>query len=220
MPQDTPGRAGGASVVFTSRADGDLGSATGSPDLRRRQVVDLAWSVPHQVHGARVLEVDEPGEGSGEDADALITTRPGLAIAVLTADCAPVAFTSPEGIIGVAHAGWRGLEAGVLEATVSALRSRGASSVYAALGPCIHACCYQFGAEDLGRLVGRFGPTVAGTDRYGRPALDVPAAVRSALGRAGIERSDDVDVCTACSDRHWSWRARSDIGRQATVVWR
>jgi copper oxidase (laccase) domain-containing protein len=202
MPQDTPGRAGGASVVFTSRADGDLGSATGSPDLRRRQVVDLAWSVPHQVHGARVLEVDEPGEG------------------VLTADCAPVAFTSPEGIIGVAHAGWRGLEAGVLEATVSALRSRGASSVYAALGPCIHACCYQFGAEDLGRLVGRFGPTVAGTDRYGRPALDVPAAVRSALGRAGIERSDDVDVCTACSDRHWSWRARSDIGRQATVVWR
>jgi copper oxidase (laccase) domain-containing protein len=139
---------------------------------------------------------------------------------VLSADCAPVAFTTPEGIIGVAHAGWRGLEAGVLEATVSLLRERGASRVHASLGPCIHPCCYQFGPEDLRRMVGRFGPVVVARDRQGRAALDVPAAVRSALGLAGVDQVDDVDVCTACSDRHWSWRARSDTARQATVVWR
>jgi YfiH family protein len=220
VPPHAAGRTGGASVVFTSRSAGDMGSASGAPDQRRRHVVDLPWSVAYQVHGSRVLEVEEPGQGSGEEADALVTTRPGLALAVLTADCAPVAFTSPEGIIGVAHAGWRGLEGGVLEATVSALRARGASSVQASLGPCIHACCYQFGPEDLRRLVGRFGPTVVSTDRAGRPALDVPAAVRAALAHAGVERIDDADVCTACSDRHWSWRARADTARQATVVWR
>jgi YfiH family protein len=220
VPQDTAGRSGDASVVFTSCADGDLGQTSGCPDGRRREVVDLPWSVPRQVHGARVVEVVEPGQVSGEEADALVTTRPGLALAVLTADCAPVAFTTPEGIIGVAHAGWRGLQAGVLEATVSLLREMGASRVHASLGPCIHPCCYQFGSEDLRHLVGRFGPTVIGTDRSGHAALDVPAAVRSALGLAGVEQSDDVDVCTACSDRHWSWRARSDTARQATVVWR
>jgi YfiH family protein len=207
-------------VVFTGRAEGDLGFASGDPDRRRRSVIDLPWSVARQVHGSRVVEVDGPGQGNGEEADALVTAWPGVALAVLTADCAPVAFTSPEGVIGVAHAGWRGLEAGVIHAAVGAMRRLGASRVQATLGPCIHPCCYQFGAEDLQRLVQRFGPTVAATDRSGQPALDIPAAVRADLAASGVPQCEDVEVCTACSSSHWSWRARADVARQATVVWR
>lgn len=213
-------RPGRGQVVFTGRAEGDLGLASGDPDQRRRSVVDLPWSVARQVHGSGVVEVAGAGQGNGEEADALVTARPGLALAVLTADCAPVAFTSPEGVIGVAHAGWRGLEAGVIGATVATMHRLGASRVRATVGPCIHPCCYEFGAEDLQRLVRRFGPTVAATDRSGQPALDVPAAVRADLAASGVTQIADVDVCTACSSSHWSWRARSDVARQATVVWR
>lgn len=207
-------------MVFTGRAEGDLGRASEDADRRRRAVVDLPWSVPRQVHGARVVEVNGPGQGNEEEADALVTTRTGLALAVLTADCAPVAFTSPDGVIGVAHAGWRGLETGVLGATVAAMRRLGATQILATLGPCVHPCCYEFGADDLSRLVGRFGPAVAAQDSAGRPALDVPAAVRADLAASGVAQSAGVDVCTACSDSHWSWRARSDVARQACVVWR
>ena len=139
---------------------------------------------------------------------------------MLTADCAPVALASDEGVVGVAHAGWRGLAAGVVDATVEAMRSLGATRIQAVLGPCIRTACYPFGAEDLDTVVTLTGPEVRGLDRHGRPALDLAAGVVAVLRRAGVDDVDDVGTCTACSDGHWSWRARRDHARQATVVWR
>ena len=90
------------------------------------------------MHGARVVVVEGPGGAAGEAADAAVATSAGAALAVLTADCAPVALASPEGVLGVAHAGWRGLRAGVVEATVTTMRRLGATRIEAVLGPCVH----------------------------------------------------------------------------------
>jgi polyphenol oxidase len=192
------------------------------PDVasRRRRVVDLPWTWLRQVHGAEVVHVLGPGDGAGNRADAAVTAEAGCALAVLTADCAPVALASPEGVIGVAHAGWMGLAAGVIERTVERMRALGATDVAAAMGPCIHPECYEFGAEHLDRMAARFGDAVRGTTADGAPALDVPAAVRCALGAAGVADVDDIGQCTACDAGWFSWRARREMARQAVVVWR
>jgi len=214
---------GPALVCFTGRDDGDMAIAHEvgpEADDRQRAVVDRPWTVLRQIHGADVAVVDEPGGASGEDGDAAVSKAPGVALAVLTADCAPIAFASPEGVIGVAHAGWRGLVAGVIEETVAAMRNLGATSVYAALGPCIHAECYAFGPADLDYMAGRFGDAVRAETSQSDPALDLAEAVRVALQQARADLQWEADICTACSSGHWSWRARRDQQRQATVVWR
>ncbi len=90
----------------------------------------------------------------------------------------------------------------------------------AAVGPCIHAECYEFGGTDLDAIAARLGDAVRGTTEFGRPALDLPAGVRAALAEAGVADVTDAGVCTSCSDAHWSWRAGRDTSRQAVVVWR
>ena len=212
-----------AEVRFTGRLDGDMSDPTGADPAvaaRRRSIVDRPWTWLHQVHGTEVIVVDGPGGGAGHAADAAVTTAPGTALAILCADCAPVALASPEGVIGAAHAGWRGLLAGVIEAAVASMRRLGATEVAAALGPCIHPECYAFADPELGLLAGRLGPSVRARRRDGAPALDLPAAVRAALRRCGAELVVDAGVCTACSAAHWSWRARAERERQALVVWR
>ncbi len=216
-----------AQGVSTGRDDGDMGH-TGAyvhavhPDVerRRRAVVDLPWTWLRQVHGDRVIRVTRPGEGAGEVADAAVCATPGCAISVLTADCAPVVLDSPEGVFGVAHAGWAGLAAGILQRTVGEMRAMGATEVRAVLGPCIGPECYEFGPDDLDRVAGLLGDGVRSTSASGAPALDLAAGVRAALGRVGVHHLDDVGVCTACSPDHFSWRARGELQRQATVVWR
>lgn len=208
-----------AELYWTGRSDGDVGPGAGAAgEHRRRGVHDGPWAWLRQVHGARVHVVDAPGSVQGADGDALVTATPGAALAVFTADCAPVAMASPEGVVGIAHAGWRGLDAGVIESTVGSMRALGASRVDAALGPCIRPGCYEFGAEELDRLAERFGPTVRSQTRAGRPAFDLPAAVSVALERCGAELVLDAAECTACSDAWFSHRARGDAARQATVV--
>ena len=213
----------GAEVRFTGRVDGDMADPSGRDvlvHLRRRAVIDRPWTWLRQVHGAAVVEVDGPGGATGHAADGAVSAASGVALAILVADCAPVAFASRDGVIGVAHAGWRGLRAGVIEETVAAMRGLGADRVVAALGPCIHPECYQFGEAELDVLVTRLGPQVRGTDRNGAAALDLPAAVRAALARADTALVWDARICTACSDDHWSWRARREQQRQAVVIWR
>jgi len=217
-----------AHVAFTGRAEGDMGHGgqyvvTVAPEVtaRRRAVVDLPWTWLRQVHGRAVVRIEYPGDGSGTRADAAVTDRPGCALAVLSADCAPVALASPEGVIGVAHAGWVGVGEGVIEATVAEMRALGASGVEAIIGPCIRPGCYPFGEADLARVAGHLGDSVRSTSAAGDPALDLPAAVRVALGNAGVSDAlvRDIGVCTACSPDYFSWRARKDPQRQATVVW-
>lgn len=219
--------AGGTRARFTGRAEGDLGHAGAyvtevAPDVatRRRAVLDLPWTWLRQVHGDTVVTVTAPGEGAGSRADAAVTAEPGCALAVLTADCAPVALASPEGVVGAAHAGWAGLAAGVLERTVEGMAGLGATSVTAVVGPCIEARCYEFGPDDLEAVVAAVGPEVRGRTGAGRPALDLVAGVRAALARAGVTRVDDLATCTACSPGYYSWRARAEKQRQALVVWR
>lgn len=240
---DGPGRSlalGPARVRWTSRAEGDARGGPGRPgteglDLSALSVPagrPVTW--PRQVHGDRVVVVDRPGAGRGEEADGLVSAHPGVALAVMTADCAPVALASEEGVVGAAHAGWAGLLAGVIEATVGAMRDLGASGVVAALGPCIHAECYEFGPAALDLVARRLGDEVRSATAGGRPALDVPAAVRAALAREGAVLVHDEDACTACAVdgpppretgpgsppyRYFSHRARRDQGRQAMVVW-
>ena len=189
-------------------------------ERRRRKVLDRPWSWVRQVHGSHVVMVDEPGGGAGQTGDALASTAPGAALAILTADCAPVAMCGDNGSMAAVHAGWRGLAGGVIEAAAGALRDTGADRIVAALGPCIHAECYEFSAGDLDAVAARLGPAVRGATADARPALDVPAAVRAALSSAGVELVHDEDVCTACSPDHFSHRARQEKERQAMVVWR
>jgi purine-nucleoside/S-methyl-5'-thioadenosine phosphorylase / adenosine deaminase len=153
-----------------------------------------------QVHGTRVV-VD--GEGI-EEADGQVTTKPGVAALVLVADCLPVALAGPEGV-GVVHAGWRGLAAGVLEAGVEA-----AGAVCAAIGPGIGPCCYEVG-DDV-RAV--FGTTVR--------TLDLKAIARARLEAAGVRDVHDCGLCTSCDPgRFFSHRRdRGVTGRQAGLAWR
>jgi YfiH family protein len=169
-----------------------------------------------QVHGDAVVTVaTAPTEAP--EADAAVTTAVGLPLVVLTADCAPVALASPGGV-AVAHAGWPGLEQGVLGAAVDALRAVAPGPVTAWLGPCVHPARYEFGSDLLARLVERLGSDVASVTTAGTPALDIPAAVRVSLQRAGVDELVDVDVCTAASPDHFSHRRDGVTGRQAVVV--
>jgi hypothetical protein len=166
-----------------------------------------------------------PGEHAGAEADAAVTDVDGVVLCILTADCAPIAFTSPEGVRGVAHAGWKGLAEGVVAATVEAMRSKGATDVTAALGPSIHPSCYEFSPADLDAVAARLGDHVRAVTSDGRPALDLPGAVRRAIADAGARLVEDAAACTACdvdddgAPRWFSHRARRDESRQALVQW-
>ncbi len=212
-------------VQVTSCADGDLQVDGDVIDLdrRRRSIVDRPWVWLRQVHGAEVVVLGDQqaiDDISGAQADGIVTSRGDVAIAAHSADCATVAMWSPEGVIGVAHVGWRGLEAGVIGATASAMSDSGASSISAFIGPHIRAECYEFGAEDLERMSVRFDQRVVAATPSGSPALDVAAAIAMDLERASVELAGSSGECTACEvGRYWSHRARGEQQRQALVVW-
>ncbi len=213
-------------VSFTDRADGDLSihEEPAALDTRRSAVAPTPWTWLEQVHGARVVGVESPGDGAGTAADASVTDRPGCVLSVQTADCAPVLLFAPGpsgAVVAAAHAGWKGIEAGVLPAVVDRMRSLGAGAVSWTLGPCISAGEYEFSLGDLHRLEARFGKSVRSVTHSGTPALDVRAAVRRSLEAAGVtsEPVGRAPACTASSTEYWSHRARAAFGRQAGVMW-
>ena len=168
--------------------------------------------------------MDSPGQHVGEEADALVTARRDVALMVRTADCAPMALAAGEGVVGVAHGGWRGLVAGVVSATCEAMRGLGSSKIEVALGPCIHPCCYQFSNEHLDSVAEVLGDSVRGHDRQRGPALDLPAAVQAAVELAGGELTFVDPRCTGCTEadgspQFWSHRLRQDTERQAVIAW-
>jgi YfiH family protein len=182
-------------------------------------LVDLPWTWLRQAHGDRVVTVDRPGEGAGEAADAAVTQSSGAVLAVHTADCAPVALVAEGGAVAVVHAGWRGLAAGVVEATVDRLRDLADGPVKAVVGPLIGPECYEFGEDDLRSVATRLGGGVVATTSAGAPALDLPAGVRTALEAAEIRDVGFVGGCTACGRDAFSHRARGERGRQAVLTW-
>jgi len=210
-------------VRSTEDIDGDfaVGGAGAELEARRRSVVDRPWVWLTQVHGAVCVDVDVVGldRACGASADALITSSAELALSIQTADCIPIALWSDDGVIAAAHAGWRGLEAGVIDAAVNSLRSHTSAPLHAFVGPSIGPECYEFGAEDLNRLEQRFGPAVRAQTSDGRQALNVRAGVRLELLRNDVVIDVDDDTCTACTDGFFSHRARAESARHATVIW-
>jgi YfiH family protein len=221
-PFDTAnaGYARGDDPAHVDENRGRIGAALGG---RGSDPAD--WISLHQVHGAAVYPADRLSSGPGgptsgkaaPQADASVSAEPGAVLSVLTADCGPVALVAP-GVVAAVHAGWRGLAAGVLEAAVAEVRQRASGPVQAVLGPCIHQECYEFSPADLEPIVARLGPDVVGKTSAGRPALDVPRAIRLALAGAGVTDLTDVDVCTACSPEHFSHRRDGRTGLQTMLV--
>ena len=150
-------RAGGVSIDGYASLNGSLSGGDDSHHVaenRRRaaDALDLAPAALHgvtQVHGSTVVTFDRSwAYGSGPMADAVVTDRPGIGLCIITADCAPILLADPAaGVIGAAHAGWRGAVGGVLEATVAAMQTLGARHITAAVGPCIAQASYQVGAD-------------------------------------------------------------------------
>jgi hypothetical protein len=162
-----------------------------------------------------------PDAGGGPpEGDTLLGTGERAALAVLTADCAPLALGSPEGVHAAVHAGWRGLVAGVVDRAVEAMRAVGAGEIVAELGPCIGPCCYEFAPDLAASVSERVGADVGARSTRGRPALDLRAAVRARLAATGVPMDGGAPPCTACAGGYFSHRARADEARQALVVWR
>ena len=207
--------------MFTDRRHGDLGRhlPVAELDLRRAPIAPLPWTSLEQVHGAEVVEVQHPGHHRDAEADAAVTTVSGAVLTIQTADCAPIALVAESGAIAVAHAGWRGLVEGVVHEVVGRLRSVASGPYHAFLGPCIGPECYEFGDADLRSLVAGLGEEVRSVTSWGRPALDLRAAVDSALDREGIALDHGSWACTACGGAWYSHRARQEHQRQALVCW-
>jgi YfiH family protein len=185
--------------------------ATGAPAL--------AW--PRQVHSSRVL-VPRAGGECGEG-DAVVAGPAGPALCVVTADCVPVVLAGPEGIAAV-HAGWRGLVSGVIgEAAATAVRELGADLAgwTAWIGPAIGPCCYEVGPEVAEQVATASGAPVAKPGPSGRPHLDLHAAARRQLARAGVGEIHAVPACTRCEvERLWSYRREGKAaGRNLALVW-
>ena len=210
-------------AVVSDRTDGDVHPIRGRPGLlaaRQVAVSGRTWVMIDEVHGTAVHRAvardDSPGDGVSGVGDVLVG-GPGTAVAVWVADCAPVVLFGRGGATVACHAGWRGLAAGVIGVAVGQLEEPCAAAV---LGPCIHPCCYEFGAADLAEVAVGLGvgpDAISGRTSTGALALDVPAAVAVALGRHGIAL-DVSGPCTRCDDRWYSHR-RGDPERQAVVAW-
>ncbi|MCB2222934.1 MAG: polyphenol oxidase family protein [Actinobacteria bacterium] len=201
-----PGFAGAA---FGTAADGN-----GRDDPAAREAVSSSlgipsdWAYVRQVHGSGVVEATAPGRLG--DADALRTRRPGLPMAVATADCFPVVLEGP-GAAGIAHAGWRGAVAGVVPALREAMAAAGAAPVRAAIGPGIGPCCFEVGPEVAERFPGHTAATAAGTT-----GVDLPAVLRSQLGGLEVWEAGE---CTMCGAGYHSYRRDGTDLRQIGVAW-
>lgn len=221
----------GAHIKWSDATDGNLGHHPFDPDhgeaccgepLRDRwsQFHSHGWLRLKQVHGNNVVVANDVREFAGAPADAAITNKFNVALGIATADCAPIALVSDEGIIGAMHAGWRGLAAGVVAETASKMRGMGATRLYAALGPCIHEECYEFLGDDLTMLSQRFGEGVVGKTSNGSTALNMIAAVSAACIASDVDLQYISDDCTAHSGKHFSFRAKKDDARQVMLVWK
>jgi len=160
-----------------------------------------------QVHGATCLAADEHTASPAGDADAVVTSRPGVAVAIATADCVPLLLAAPEaGVVAAVHAGWRGTVAGIAAVGVHALVERGARTgdVRAALGPAIDGCCYEIERAIAERFACELGDETwrawRDGERPGKGYLDLRTVNALVLARAGVpqESITRVGPCTFC----------------------
>lgn len=177
-----------------------------------RQIVYM-----NQVHGSDVAVVGGPWPGAPEPVDGLVTANPGVALAVMVADCVPVLLADPEaGVVGAAHAGRKGMTAGVVTATVERMRQLGAGSIQAAIGPSICGRCYEVPGAMRDEAAG-VRPVSASVTWHGTPGIDVAAGVADELAAAGVEITW-VPGCTLENEALYSYRRNPRTGRFAGVV--
>lgn len=200
--------------------------------VRGRLPSEPAWL--SQVHGTAVTRADRLARGSVPEADASIATMPGAICAIQTADCLPVLLTDRAGsVVGAAHAGWRGLAGGVLEATVAAMRAELAAGaeIIAWLGPAIGPQEFEVGEEVLAAfLAGAAGSAdeeaavraafVPRASMPGKYLADIYALARITLRRVGVSDVSGGDLCTVTdASRFYSYRRDKVTGRQASLIW-
>ncbi len=199
---------------FQGAAFGTALEGNARDDIRQRRRmsqklgISSDWAWANQVHGASVIDAVFPG--SGGEADVLVTSVPGLPLAIATADCVPVILEGT-GVAAVLHAGWRGIVAGVVSSALEHLQDLGVSPLRAAIGPSIGPCCYEVGDE-----VADHFPKHASKTRWGTPSVDLAEAISAKLSPLKIWRSD---VCTFTSRRLHSYRRNRSMERQVTVTW-
>ena len=246
-------RAGGVSTGVYDDGQGggglNLGLHCGDDALavehnraRLQQALPARPAWVSQVHGIAVVDAARVQAGQPVlVADASIATRPGVVSAVMTADCLPVLFADVDGkVVGAAHAGWRGLAAGVLGETVAAMRAAGAGDISAWLGPAIGPSRFEVGAEvadsflaaargaqEQAQVRAAFQPVAVsgpgsgpGSGNPGKFLADMYALARCFLARDGVTSVAGGTDCTVSDpDRFYSYRRDHVTGRQATLIW-
>ncbi|WP_027443707.1 polyphenol oxidase family protein [Erythrobacter cryptus] len=233
VPHGFFGSAGGAHQ-FGFGGPGDAGAIT---RLRAAAAAAIrpgaVLAAPHQVHSSEVVVVDEPwpDEAAGRPvADAVVTRRRGVVLGILTADCAPVLLADPEaGVIGAAHAGWRGAVGGVIANTVAAMEALGASRarIRAAIGPTIAQPSYEVDAPfraHFGPEAARFFAPAPQREGMARWLFDLPGFVGAELVAAGVGTVDDLardtfaEVARYHSHRRASQAGAANYGRQISMI--
>jgi YfiH family protein len=232
-------RAGGVSDGIYATLNGGIGSRDLPARVRenRSRMAAALGVAPGrlvtavQIHSPHVVVADAAWATDARPrADAIVTRIPGLAIGVTTADCGPVLLADTQaGVVGAAHAGWRGALTGIVEATLAAMESLGAARarIIAAVGPMIRQPNYEVGPE----LVARFLDEAPGSERFFAPSareahalFDLAGFIAARLARYGIARIDDLGHCTyADPERFFSYRrtthrAEPDYGRHVNAI--
>lgn len=228
------GRQGGISTgVYAGLNVSDSGGDDPSAAAANRAIVatslglgDLA--ILRQVHSNRVVTLTAPPTGPRLEADALVTNQPGIALGILTADCTPILFADPQaGIIGAAHAGWRGAVDGIVGNSIAAMAALGAepSRIVAAIGPTISGPNYEVGPQFLADFLALHpnGANHFFVPEGQREHFDLPGFIREQLATAGITRVEQVGSCTyGAPDRYFSHRYATHqgttTGRQIAVI--
>ena len=237
IPHGFLGRRGGVSTGVVAGLNVGAGSKDDRESIAENRKRATAAVLPrarlatvHQIHSAEARYVAEPWpQDERPRADAMVTDRPGLLLGILTADCAPVLLAdSKAGIIGAAHAGWRGALAGVTDSAIALMEELGASRarIAAAIGPCIALPSYQVddafrdGFVEADPANERFFITAAADGLH----FDLPAYVRHRLIAAGIDEVETIHLDTFSNpDRFYSYRrathqGEEDYGRQISVI--
>ncbi len=232
-------RVGGVSRDIYASLNGGLGSGDAAAKVaenRARMAAALGVApthllTAHQVHSPDAVIVTRPWSiAERPRVDAIVTATPGLAVGASTADCGPILMADARArVVGATHAGWKGALTGVIEATIAAMETLGATRerIVAAMGPMIRQPSYEVGFEFVDRFTaerednaGFFRPSA----REGHAMFDLAGYIRARLDRAGIARIDDIGECTYADEaRFYSYRrsvhrAEPDYGRHVHAI--